>query len=83
MESEIKTQARISKSDPVHFSSGVWTDYGAIGWIDAATQHAQGCGFDRVEIEVRDAIDPTREPAIFEIIKETTYVYTNPRQGAQ
>jgi hypothetical protein len=83
LESEIKTQARVSKSDPVNFSNGLWTDYGNAGWIEAAKEHAKSGGYVRVDIEVRDALDPTRKPAIFTIVRAVTYKCTNPSLGAK
>ena len=77
MQSSMNTQVRI-----VGAVEGVWTDYGSYGWIDAAQAHAAYCGLaNNSSVQVRDANDPSRPMATFNLERVVTYRVTNPRQG--
>jgi hypothetical protein len=64
--------------------SSPWTDYGSIGWIEAAKIHASECCLPSgAMVQVRDQNDPTRPNAIFELKRVVSYEVLNPRQGAE
>jgi hypothetical protein len=55
-----------------------------MGWIEAAKLHASNCGLSSGSlVDVRDANDPTRLTATFEMIRREVYEVANPRQGAE
>jgi hypothetical protein len=84
VESRILTQVRVSplNTDRVNYS-WLWTDYEGMGWIEAARIHAQSSGAERILIDARDALDPSRGIAVFEMVRKVTYECLNSRQGAE
>lgn len=62
---------------------GEWFSYGAMGWIEAAAQHAmdydEGCS---MFVEVRDEHDRSRPTAQFLMQRRVLFECKNPRQGA-
>ena len=80
----MNTQCRVHRTNDTWNPSPQWTDYGNVGWIEAAKFHAEQCSLSTgAFVEVRDGNDPTRNAAIFEMKRVTTYEDVNQMQGSE